>query len=69
MIEALKGRFTCLCCEGRASEFGYKTFDAASTARLTIITLLILDNEYAQNFAVSHNAGVVLAWLLPALVA
>jgi hypothetical protein len=29
----------------------------------------IADNEYAQNFAASHNAGVVLAWLLPALLA
>ncbi len=29
----------------------------------------IADNEYAQNFAASHNAGVLLAWLLPALLA
>jgi hypothetical protein len=29
----------------------------------------IADNEYAQNFAASHNAGVVVAWLLPALLA
>jgi len=29
----------------------------------------IADNEYVQNFAASHNAGVILAWLLPTLLA
>lgn len=41
---------------GIANEFGYFNRDVS-------------DTEYAENFAASHNMGVVLAWLLPALVA
>ena len=28
----------------------------------------VFDVEYAENFTASHNTGVVLAWLLPALL-
>lgn len=41
---------------GIANEFGYFNRDVS-------------DTEYAENFTASHNMGVVLAWLLPALVA
>ncbi len=41
---------------------------SAITNRLGYINMELAPRNYAQDFAVAHNAGVALAWLLPTLL-
>lgn len=44
-------------------------FISAITDRLGHFNVEVSSRNYAQNFACAHNAGVVLSWLLPQIVA
>lgn len=43
-------------------------FVSAITNRLGYINMEVAPRNYAQDFAVAHNAGITLAWLLPTLL-
>jgi hypothetical protein len=47
---------------------GQFLFVSAITNRLGYFNMEVAPRNYAQDFAVAHNAGVALAWLLPTLL-